>query len=220
LVVIATAATVIASQAVISGVFSVTTQAVSLGLLPRVRVEHSSADIRRADLRADHELDLMIAATRAGDEFRQLGGAGGGLWLGGIGRDDHRDAAHLEPDQVAHREEEPLAARGLSLLFIIDIAFLLANLTKLEDGGWLPLTSGFIIYWLMQTWAAGRASVMARLLREQKPVRDFLVDLKRDPPVRKFPARRYSWMPRLRVYRARCSTTSSSTASSTSRWCC
>jgi KUP system potassium uptake protein len=73
---------------------------------------------------------------------------------------------------------------GLSLLFVIDIAFLLANMTKLEDGGWLPLVSGLIIYWLMQTWQSGRASVMARMLREQKPVRDFLEDLKRDPPVR------------------------------------
>jgi KUP system potassium uptake protein len=73
---------------------------------------------------------------------------------------------------------------GLSLLFVVDIAFLLANLTKLEEGGWLPLTSGLIIYWLMQTWQRGRASVMARLLRDQKPVRDFLEDLKRDPPVR------------------------------------
>jgi KUP system potassium uptake protein len=73
---------------------------------------------------------------------------------------------------------------GLSLLFIVDIAFLLANMTKLEDGGWLPLVSGLIIYWLMQTWQSGRVSVMARMLREQKPVRDFLEDLKRDPPVR------------------------------------
>jgi KUP system potassium uptake protein len=73
---------------------------------------------------------------------------------------------------------------GLSLLFVVDLAFLIANLTKLEDGGWLPLTSGVIIYWLMQTWARGRAAVMARLSREQKPVRDFLDDLKRAPPVR------------------------------------
>jgi KUP system potassium uptake protein len=57
-------------------------------------------------------------------------------------------------------------------------------MTKLGDGGWLPLASGLIIYWLMQTWQRGRASVIARLLREQKPVRDFLEDLKRDPPVR------------------------------------
>jgi KUP system potassium uptake protein len=73
---------------------------------------------------------------------------------------------------------------GLSVLFVVDMAFLLANLTKLGDGGWLPLVSGLIFYWLMQTWQAGRASVMARLLREQKPVRDFLDDLKKDPPVR------------------------------------
>jgi KUP system potassium uptake protein len=60
----------------------------------------------------------------------------------------------------------------------------MANLTKLEEGGWLPLASGLIIYWLMQTWQSGRASVMARMLREQKPVRDFIEDLKRDPPVK------------------------------------
>jgi KUP system potassium uptake protein len=81
------------------------------------------------------------------------------------------------------RESRALRA-GLSLLFVVDIAFLLANLTKLEEGGWLPLLSGLIIFWLMQTWQSGRAAVLARLLREQKPVRDFLEDLKRDPPVR------------------------------------
>jgi KUP system potassium uptake protein len=81
-------------------------------------------------------------------------------------------------------KDSRLLRTGLSLLFIIDIAFLMANLTKLEDGGWLPLVSGLIIYWLMQTWQRGRSSLMARLLREQKPVRDFLEDLRLDPPVR------------------------------------
>jgi KUP system potassium uptake protein len=80
--------------------------------------------------------------------------------------------------------ESRVLRTGLSLLFIVDIAFLLANLTKLEEGGWVPLLSGLIIYWLMQTWQSGRASVMARMLREQKPVRDFVEELKRDPPVR------------------------------------
>jgi KUP system potassium uptake protein len=79
---------------------------------------------------------------------------------------------------------QSLALRaGLSILLFMDVGFLLANLTKLEDGGWLPLTSGFIIYWLMQTWRTGRASVLSRLVREQKPVRDFLEELKRNPPV-------------------------------------
>ena len=52
---------------------------------------------------------------------------------------------------------------GLSLLFIVDIAFLLANLTKLEEGGWLPLVSGLIIYWLMQTWQRGQQCCRRRL---------------------------------------------------------
>src|SRR4029077_14025453 len=79
-------------------------------------------------------------------------------------------------------KQSRLMRTGLSLLFIIDIAFLMANMTKLEDGGWVPPASGLIIYWLTQTWQSGRASVMARLLREQKPVRDFLEEFKRDPP--------------------------------------
>src|ERR1700683_5819679 len=57
---------------------------------------------------------------------------------------------------------------GLSLLFIVDIAFLLANLTKLEDGGWVPLVSGLTIFWLMQTWQSGRASVMGPVLCDHK----------------------------------------------------
>ena len=104
LVILATAATVIASQAVISGVFSVTTQAVSLGLLPRLRVEHSSADNAGQIYVPDHELDPHGRRAGAGRGLRQLGGAGGRLWPGGLRRDDHRDAADLEPDQVAHRQ--------------------------------------------------------------------------------------------------------------------
>ena len=67
---------------------------------------------RRADLRADHELDPDGRRARIGDGFRQLGGAGGRVWPGGLGRHDHRDAVDLEPDQVAHGQGEPCAARG------------------------------------------------------------------------------------------------------------
>src|SRR6202789_3923520 len=154
LVILATAATVIASQAVISGVFSVTTQAVSLGLLPRLRAEPSSAALGGAyGLAVSGAMTIVTPLTLSLIKSR-------------TGKDSR------------------LMRTGLSLLFIVDIAFLLANLTKLEDGGWVPLVSGLTIFWLMQTWQSGRASLMARLLREQKPVRDFIEDLKLDPPVR------------------------------------
>jgi len=184
LVVIATAATVIASQAVISGVFSVTTQAVSLGLFPRLRVEHSSAEFSGQIYVPTMNWIMMIAALALVLSFGSSAALAGAYGLAVSGAMTIVTPLTLSLIKSRTGVESRLLRGGLSLLFIIDIAFLLSNLTKLEDGGWLPLMSGFIIYWLMQTWASGKASVMARLLRDQKPVRDFLEDLKRDPPVR------------------------------------
>jgi KUP system potassium uptake protein len=184
LVILATAATVIASQAVISGVFSVTTQAVSLGLLPRLRVEHSSADNAGQIYVPTMNWVLMVAALALVMSFGSSAALAGAYGLAVSGAMTIVTPLTLSLIKSRTGRESRMLRTGLSLLFIIDIAFLFANLTKLEDGGWLPLLSGLIIYWLMQSWQSGRASVMARLLREQKPVRDFLEDLKREPPVR------------------------------------
>jgi len=184
LVIIATIASVIASQAVISGVYSVTTQAVSLGLLPRLRVVHSSAEHAGQIYVPTMNWVLMVAALSLVIGF---GSSAALSWAYGLAVSGAMTiVTPLTLSLIKSRTgKDSRWLRGiLSLLFIVDITFLLANLTKLPDGGWLPLTSGLIIYWLMQTWQRGRASVMARLLRDQKPVRDFLDDLKRDPPVR------------------------------------
>jgi len=184
LIVIATAATVIASQAVISGVFSVTTQAVSLGLFPRLRVEHSSAEFSGQIYVPTMNWIMMTAALALVLSFGSSAALAGAYGLAVSGAMTIVTPLTLSLIKSRTGDESRLLRGGLSLLFIVDIAFLLSNLTKLEDGGWLPLMSGFIIYWLMQTWASGKASVMARMLRDQKPVRDFLEDLKGDPPVR------------------------------------
>ena len=184
LVILSTAATVIASQAVISGVFSVTRTAVSLGLLPRLSVQHSSADNAGQVYVPSMNWLLMAAALTLVLSFGSSAALAGayGLAVSGAMTIVTPLTLSLIKSRTG-RHSLPLRT-GLSLLFIVDIAFLLANMTKLGDGGWLPLVSGLVIYWLMQTWQTGRASVIARLLREQKPVRDFLDDLKRDPPVR------------------------------------
>ena len=184
LVLIATAATVIASQAVISGVFSVTTQAVSLGLLPRLRVLHSSADNVGQIYVPTMNWILMFAALALVMGFGSSAGLAGAYGLAVSGAMTIVTPLTLSLIKSRTGRDSRALRTGLSLLFIIDIAFLMANLTKLEEGGWLPLASGLIIYWLMQTWQSGRSSVMARTLREQKPVRDFIEDLKRDPPVK------------------------------------
>ena len=184
LVILATAATVIASQAVISGVFSVTTQAVSLGLLPRLRVQHSSAVAAGQIYVPTMNWILMVAALALVVGFGSSARLAGAYGLAVSGAMTIVTPLTLSLIKSRTGSESRAIRMGLSLLFIIDISFLLANLTKIEDGGWLPLVSGLIIYWLMQTWQSGRASLMARLLREQKPVRDFVEELKRDPPVR------------------------------------
>jgi KUP system potassium uptake protein len=184
LVIIATAATVIASQAVISGVFSVTTQAVSLGLLPRLRVEHSSAENVGQIYVPTMNWLLMVAAIALVLGFGSSAALAGAYGLAVSGAMTIVTPLTLSLIKSRTGRASRALRTGLSLLFVIDIAFLLANFTKLEDGGWLPMLSGFIIYWLMQSWQSGRAAMMARLLRDQKPVRDFLEDLKRDPPVR------------------------------------
>src|SRR3984957_17659248 len=184
MVAIATAATVIASQAVSSGVFSVTTQAVSLGLFPRLRVEHSSADYAGQIYVPTMNFILMLATIGLVLSFGSSAALAGAYGLAVSGAMTIVTPLTLSLIKSRTGEKSRWLRAGLSLLFIIDLAFLLANLTKLRDGGGVPLTSGFIIYWLMQTWARGKASVMSRLLREQKPVRDFLIDLQRDPPVR------------------------------------
>jgi KUP system potassium uptake protein len=184
LVILATAAAVIASQAVISGVFSVTTSAVSLGLLPRVRILHSSADNAGQIYVPTMNWILMVAALALVVGFGSSTALGGAYGLAVSGAMTIVTPLTLSLIKSRTGKRSRALRTGLSLLFIVDIAFLCANLTKLEDGGWLPLVSGLIIYWLMQTWQKGRSSLMARLLREQKPVRDFLEDLRVDPPVR------------------------------------
>jgi len=184
LVILATAASVIASQAVISGVFSVTTQAVSLGLLPRLRVEHSSAEHAGQIYVPSMNWLLMVAAVALVIGFGTSAALAGAYGLAVSGAMTIVTPLTLSLIKSRTGSKSRWLRTGLSVLFVVDMAFLLANLTKLGDGGWLPLVSGLIFYWLMQTWQAGRASVMARLLREQKPVRDFLDDLKKDPPVR------------------------------------
>jgi KUP system potassium uptake protein len=184
MVVLSTAATVIASQAVISGVFSVTSTAVSLGLLPRLRIDHSSADNVGQIYVPSMNWLLMVAACALCVSFGSSAALAGAYGLAVSGAMTIVTPLILSLIKSrSGRSSLPLRI-GISTLLVMDVAFLLANLTKLGDGGWLPLVSGLIIYWLMQTWQSGRASVLARLLREQKPVRDFLEDLKRDPPVR------------------------------------
>lgn len=184
LVGIATAAAVIASQAVISGVFTVTRSAVSLGLLPRVRVEHFSAENEGQIYVPATNWALMVASTALVMGFGSsaaLAGAYGLAVAGAMSLEIPLTLSLLK--SRSGRESLPLRS-ALAMLFLVDLAFLFANLTKLEEGGWLPMASALAIFWLMQTWRRGRNVVMNRIMRQQKPVRELLDEIHADPPVR------------------------------------
>jgi KUP system potassium uptake protein len=188
LVVLATAATVIASQAVISGAFSIAHQAAQLGYLPRLRIVHTS----------EHEIGqvyvpfvnwLLLAAVLAlvvsFQTSVKLAFAFGMAVTGTI-----TITTILFFFIVRHRWHKPLwmAVLGAIGFLVVDLAFFAANLTKLAHGAWLPLTIGLMLFTVMVTWYRGRALVTAERLRVEGPLQRFVDELRaEDPPVTRVP---------------------------------
>ena len=185
LIVLAAAATVIASQAVISGVFSIARQALNLGFLPRLRVLHSSEE-EIGQIYVPSVNWMLFAGTmtrravvsfvrRARRRLRH--------------RHFQRDADRRRPgaDAAAHPERDRARRdhrRCCMLLVMIDLAFFLSNMLKFDDGGWLPIAAAIIVYMLMSTWQEGRRALNWQIAKEQMPVRDFLALIEKDPPHR------------------------------------
>ena len=143
LVILATAATIIASQAVISGAFSVTQQAIQLGFMPRLRITHTSAAAAGQIYIPVDQLGADGHGDPAGPDLPQLVEPGRGLWHRGDRRDVDR---HLPARGRAARScGTGTGSRSpalLALFFLVDGAYFAANLTKIPDGGWFPLLVG------------------------------------------------------------------------------
>lgn len=184
LVVLATMATVIASQALISGAFSLTRQAIQLGYSPRVNVRHtSSSEIGQIYIPAINWA-LMVACIGLVLGFREssnLAAAYGlavsmtmvitGILFYVVGRH------HFG---WSKRWLIPLTA----LFLAIDLAFFGATVFKIPDGGWFPLVAGIAVFTILATWRTGRRLVRQRLLKGGLPLERFVADLQRTPPVR------------------------------------
>jgi KUP system potassium uptake protein len=187
-VILATMATVIASQAVISGAFSIAHQAAQLGYLPRLRVVHTSASaygqvyvpiINWLLLAAVLVLVLTFGSSA------KLAFAFGMAVTGTI-----TITTILFFVIVRHRWRQPLwlTVGGAAAFLAVDLAFLGANLTKLTHGAWLPLTIGLVLFVVMTTWFRGRELVTAERFRREGPLRDFVKELRgKEPPVARVP---------------------------------
>ena len=174
LVFIATAATVIASQAVISGAFSVTRQAVQLGFLPRLRIEHTSA---RAEGQiyipiVNWGLLLMVILLVLG--FRQSTSLASAYGIAVSGTMIITTIMLAVLIFQVWKWKPALAWLTIALFTAVDLVFFASNATKIADGGWFPLLVAALIFTVLTTWATGRALMRKRLEEESLPLAVFI----------------------------------------------
>lgn len=184
LVVLATMATVIASQALISGAFSLTRQAVQLGYLPRVRITHTS-DEEEGQIYIGVVNWLLLVACVA--LVLAFGSSANLAAAYGIAVTSTMFITTILFYRVARdRFGWPLwpTAALTALFLVIDLAFLGANLPKIPEGGWIPITIAGVILLILTTWHTGRAITAARLADTALPMADFAAELADNPPMR------------------------------------
>jgi KUP system potassium uptake protein len=182
-VLLATAATVIASQATISGAYSMTLQASRLGYLPRVRILHTS-DVERGQIYVPTVNWLMLLAVLALVlAFKSSGAlaAAYGIAVSGTMIITTLLTAFVTRIQARTLRRPTLIA--LAAFALLECGFLASNLSKLGEGGWFPLTLGALIFLLLTTWKEGTGLVADQRRRIDIPMDDFVAFPPRDVPM-------------------------------------
>jgi len=181
LVLLSTAATVIASQAVISGVFSLTRQAIQLGYLPRMDVRHTSeTEIGQIYIPRMNWLVMagVVALVVGFGSSSKLVGAYGLAVTGAM----LVDAALATIVAVlVWRWSWPAAVATFGLLAIPEACYFIANLLKIPAGGWLPLLVAVLVFYTVATWRRGRTIVVRELYDGSLPLKQFLDRMERAP---------------------------------------
>ena len=184
LVVLATMATVIASQALISGAYSLTSQAIQLGYLPRTHIDHTSPRQFGQIYVSSINWVLMVAAIGLVWSFGSSSNLAAAYGVG-VATDMVITTVLLfvvMRDRWHWTKPRPV---GLTALFIIvDLIFFGSNIIKVPAGGWFPLAIGVLGYILMTTWKQGRELVAARMKTTQVPVEKFIESIAKSEPQR------------------------------------
>jgi KUP system potassium uptake protein len=184
MVALATVATVIASQAVISGTYSLTKQAIQLGFLPRMAIVHTSArEMGQIYLPGMNWLlcAMVIAAVIGFGSSSSLAGAYGVAVTGTMLVDTLLTFFVI---RFGWRYPLALCVFATSFFLAADLAFFSATLVKVADGGWFPLVIGAGMFVVMTTWRRGREILLARLRASSVPLDPFLESLFAEPPQR------------------------------------
>jgi KUP system potassium uptake protein len=188
LVFLATAATVIASQAVITGAFSVAHQAVQLGYLPRLRITHTSAETVGQIYVPWINWVLMLSVLTLVFTFESSTALAFAYGVAVTGTITITTLLFFYIARRRWKVPRALVVVGAGSLLTVDLLFLAANLTKITHGAWLPLLIAAITFTILTTWQRGRELVTERRVREEGPLRAFIDELhERGYPVSRVP---------------------------------
>jgi KUP system potassium uptake protein len=187
MVLLATAAAVIASQAVISGAFSVTRQAVQLGFLPRLRIRHTSQAEGQIYAPGINGL-LYVAVVALVVGFGSSAGLASAYGIAVTGTLAIDTILFFVVVRMLWRKPLWLVLSGAAAFLVVDLGFFSANLPKVVDGGWFPLLLALAVFTLLTTWQRGRELVTARREEAEGLLRDFVEEVRAmDPPVFRAP---------------------------------
>ena len=186
MVLLATAATVIASQAVISGAFSIAHQAVQLGYLPRLRIKHTSEETAGQIYVPWINWALMISVLILIFAFRTSAALAFAFGMAVTGTITITTVLFFYI--ARHRWKTPLwlVLLGAATFLSIELLFLAANLTKITHGAWLPLLIAIVVFTVLTTWQRGRELVTRKRERKEGPLGSF-IDQLHEKPVRRVP---------------------------------
>ncbi|MHB8899290.1 MAG: potassium transporter Kup, partial [Thermoguttaceae bacterium] len=184
LVALATAAAVIASQAIITGAFSLTLQAVQLGYSPRLQIRHTSAAKIGQIYIPVVNWALMVACIASVLGFHSSSNLAAAYGVAITMTMVITTMLFYVLVRDRWKWSLPVALASCGFFLVVDLAFLGANLTKIRSGGWFPLAVAGVVFLLMSTWRRGRQIVARRMRENLIPLELFLADLLSAPPVR------------------------------------
>ena len=181
---LATAAAVIASQAVISGAFSVTRQAVQLGFAPRMQIKHTSDETVGQIFVPWINRFLLIAIVLVVIGFETSSNLAAAYGIAVTGTMLIDTILALIVARMMWKWNKWVVILVGAVFLAIDAAFFAANAIKIPHGGWFPLVLGAGLYLLMSTWRKGRSLVVAQMRKESLALKPFIASIAAHPPLR------------------------------------
>jgi len=210
MILLAACATVIASQAVISGTYSMVRQGIQLGFLPRARVLHTSPGVEGQIYMPTINVLLLIAVLGAALGFRSAQHLAGAYGIAVSGTMLLTTLLMLVVARFRWKWGLARLVAFAAVFVVIDAAFVSANMLKIVDGGWFPLVLAAVAMLLMTTWWRGRILLQAQIHAEGEKLDEFVARLHADPPPQRVQATAVfltgdtRWVPQALLHNVRC----------------